>query len=146
MPLEILMPTEKAQRGGVDAGFLSPSTLPWLIVCLPHPITGKSWSKMLMQGRCSVSLSLCDFRQSRLLINFQIINVKVIVTPFLSGADKPAPINIPVSGCRSGRPDSIPMALFQACCRCHVNFSPGGSQTPSKSVSLSAGEKPFNGL
>lgn len=39
-----------------------------------------------MQGRRPARLPLCDFSQSRLLINFQIINVKVRVTPFHSGA------------------------------------------------------------
>ncbi len=108
----------------------------------------KSWDKMLMQGQRSVSLPLCDFNQSRLLINFQIINVKVIVTPFHSGADKPAPINIPVSGCRSGWYDThglIPILPYRGCC-CHVNFSPRGSQMPSKSASTTAGEMPFNCL
>lgn len=102
----------------------------------------KSWDKMLMQGQGSVSLSLCDFNQSRLLINFQIINVKVTETPFHSGADKPAPINIPVSGCRSGWYDIhglIPSLPYCCCCCCHVNFSSGGSQMPSKSLFNSRG-------
>lgn len=45
-----------------------------------------------MQGRRPARLPLCDFSQSRLLINFQIINLKVRVTPFHSGAaDKSVP-------------------------------------------------------
>lgn len=117
-----------------------------MLTATSHLRGKKCRDKMLMQGRRSVSLPLGDFSQSRLLINFQIINVKVIVTPFHSGADKPASINIPVSGCRSGRypwPYSKP-ALLLLCC--HVNFSPGGSQMPSKSASSTAGEMPFNCL
>lgn len=93
-------------------------------------------------------LCLCDFSQSRLLINFQIVNVKVIVAPFHRGADKPASINIPVSGCRSGWYDIhglIPSLLYR-CCHRHVNFSPGGSRMPSKSAYSTAGEMLFNCL
>lgn len=96
----------------------------------------------------SLSLCLCDFSQSRLLINFQIVNVKVIVAPFHRGADKPASINIPVSGCRSGWYDIhglIPSLLYR-CCHRHVNFSPGGSRMPSKSAYSTAGEMLFNCL
>lgn len=76
---------------------------------------------MLTQGQHSASLSLCDFSQSRLLINFQIINVKVIVTPFHSGADKPGRINIPVRGCRSGWYDTHGLIPSLPCCCHHVN-------------------------
>ena len=122
-------------------------------VCTAAMFTGtshhrgkKSWDKMLMQGQRSVSLCLCDFSQSRLLINFQIINVKVTETPFHSGADKPAHINIPVSGCRSGWYDTHGLIPSLPRCCCHVNFSPRGNQMPSKSVSSTAGAKPFNCL
>lgn len=115
-----------------------------------HHITEvrKAETRCWCKDSALLSLSLCDFSQSRLLINFQIINVKVIVTPVHSGADIPAPINIPVSGCRSGWYDTrglIPSLPYH-CCRCHVNFSPGGSQMPSKSASSTAGEMPFNCL
>lgn len=96
-----------------------------------------------------LSLSLCDFSQSRLLINYQIVNVKVIATPFHSGADKPAPINIPVSGCRSGRYDThglIPSLPYCCCGGCHVNLSTGGSQMSSKSASSTARGMSFNCL
>lgn len=119
---------------------------------------GKSYQKYETPGRdadarmalplASLSLCLCDFSQSRLLINFQIVNVKVIVAPFHRGADKPASINIPVSGCRSGWYDIhglIPSLLYR-CCHRHVNFSPGGSRMPSKSAYSTAGEMLFNCL
>lgn len=120
----------------------------------PHHVTDirkaetRHWCK---RGALLLSLSLCDFSQSRLLINYQIVNVKVIATPFHSGADKPAPINIPVSGCRSGRYDThglIPsLPCCCCCCRgccCHVNLSTGGSQMPSKSASSTARGTSFN--
>lgn len=64
-----------------------------------HCITSQTEEELLKKkredGDASVALcyalSLCDFSQSRLLINYQILNVKVTATPFHSGADKPAP-------------------------------------------------------
>lgn len=74
--------------------------------------------------------------------------MKVIVAPFHRGADKPASINIPVSGCRSGWYDihGLIPSLPYRCCHHHVNFSPGGSRMPSKSAYSTAGEMPFNCL
>lgn len=90
---------------------------------------------------------LGDFSQSRLLINFQIIGVKVTAAAFHRGTDKPASINIPVSGCRSGwyrihgLIPSLPQPQHRRRrCSCHVNFILRGSQMSSNSASPAAGE------
>lgn len=67
---------------------------------IPPPSAAAAWNpphftrqreEQLRRGGRPVRLSLCDFSQSRLLINFRIVNVKVRLTPFHSGADKTSP-------------------------------------------------------
>lgn len=79
-----------------------------------------------MQGRRCLSLRLCDFSQSRFLINFQIVDVKVRVTPFQ--------INQPHQHSASGRRSAgflwpYSKARLNAAAL-HVDVSAGGSGCP----------------
>lgn len=80
----------------------------------------------LMQGRRCLSLHLCDFSQSRFLINFQIVDVKVRVTPFQ--------INQPHQHSVGGRRSAgflwpYSKARLNAAAL-HVDLSAGGSGCP----------------
>lgn len=89
-------------------------------------------------------LPLCDFSQSRLLINFQIINVKVRVTPFHSGAaDKSVPhqhsrqVAPGQADTRGLNPKPRPPAT--AAPVMPRQFQSGRKSMPSKSTSSTAG-------
>lgn len=79
-----------------------------------------------MQGRRCLSLRLCDFSQSRFLINFQIVNVKVRVTPLQ--------INQPHQHSVSGRRSAGFLWPYSKtrlnAAALHVDLSAGGSGCP----------------
>lgn len=68
---------------------------------------------MLMQGQFSVSGCLSDFSQSRPLINFQRVDVKVAATRSAAVQINPPPSTF--LSVAAGQADAKPVAFFQAC-------------------------------
>lgn len=112
---EFLVPP-RCSAGGDQARKTSPCTNTWQ--------RGRDdWDKTLMQGRDCVDLRLCDFSQSRFLINFQTVKVKVRVNTF---PDKPAPSTF-LAGA-AGQLDSH--GLIPKPAALHVDLSAGGGRCP----------------